>query len=146
MQFDVVTIMGERKAFSESIARDIATEIKEWGLRVVDLETIHFQDADGFTVIADLEKRQATVISTETRKLVATKNQEAAIVESDAQRLTELSRAENEEKFRTRQIQRDTELGRLEQEKERQVALSRRANKQKVEAERTMKSDCRAGK
>ena len=93
MQFDVVTIMGERKAFSESIARDIATEIKEWGLRVVDLETIHFQDADGFTVIADLEKRQATVISTETRKLVAIKNQEAAIVESDAQRLTELYRA-----------------------------------------------------
>jgi len=139
MQFDIVSIMSERKAFSESIARDIADEIKEWGTRVVDLETIHFQDSDNFTVIADLEKRQATVINAETRKLVATKNQEANIVESDAQRLTELSRAENEEKFKTRQIQRDTELGRLDQEKEREIALAQQeANKQKVEATRTL--------
>jgi len=139
MKMDLVTLMSERLTFSKEIADEIRPAIKQWGIALVDLECIHFRDQEPYTVISDLEKRQSKVIETTTRKKVAEKEKEASIVESDSTRETELKVAENEEKFKTRQLERDETLGMREQEKNMKIEETRqKANKQEVEALRTL--------
>jgi uncharacterized membrane protein YqiK len=139
MKFDIVRMMSERKEFSESVEAEIGGKIAEWGLKVVDLEVIHFGDVEEFTVIKDLETRQATIINTETRKVVAEKTQEAEIAESDALRQTQFAIAKNEEEYKTQQIIRDEKLGIKEQEKNLSIQQqTQKANVQQIEAERTL--------
>lgn len=139
MYWTIIDIMTNRKDFSQDVEKAVNEELKEWGMRLIELEVIHFMDIEGYTVIKDLEERQATVINAETRKLVATQVKEAAIVESNAQKETETVRASNEEAFRQRQIQKDEAIGRREQEKEMTIAeQTEKANEKKVEAQRTL--------
>ncbi|MGD8545863.1 MAG: SPFH domain-containing protein [Candidatus Bathyarchaeota archaeon] len=139
MKMDLVSLMSERLEFSKKIAAEIEESIPEWGVGLVDLECIHFQDEPPYTVVSDLEKRQAAQINSTTRKQVAERNKEAVVVESNAQRVEEETKAENEEKYRTRQIKRDEEVGMREQHKNMAIAQTeQKANEQKVEAARTL--------
>lgn len=137
MKMDVVKLMSERLEFSKSISVEIETSVGDWGVTLVDLECIHFVDQPPYTVIKDLELRQASQINSTTRKLVAERNKEAVVVEAVAKQVEETTKAENEEKFKTRQIVRDEKLGRREQEKVMSIAdAERKANEKKVEAEK----------
>jgi len=139
MYWTVIDIMTKRKDFSDDVEKDVNLELKEWGMRLVELEVIHFADEKPYTVIQDLEARQSTVINSETRKLVAGQNKEAAIVESSAKKDTELTVALNEETYRKKQIEKDETIGRREQEKEMNIAeQTKMANEKKIEAVRTM--------
>lgn len=139
MYWTIIDIMTNRKDFSQDVEKAVNEELKEWGMRLIELEVIHFVDIEGYTVIKDLEERQATVINSETRKLVASQVKEAAIVESNALKETETVKASNEEAFRQRQIQKDEAVGKREQEKEMTIAeQTRKANEKKIDAERTL--------
>jgi len=139
MKMDLVSLMGERLEFSKKIADEVQPSIREWGVKLVDLECIHFQDTEGYTVIKDLEQRRSTKINSTTRQQVAEQNKLADIAESNAQRETEKTVAENEEAFKTRQIERDETLGTRTQDKEQAIAKAEQeANKQKVESMRTL--------
>jgi flotillin len=139
MYWTIIDILTNRKDFSQDVEKAVNEELKEWGMRLIELEVIHFVDIEGYTVIKDLEERQATVINSETRKLVASQIKEAAIVESNALKETETVKASNEEAFRQRQIQKDEAVGKREQEKEMTIAeQTRKANEKKIEAERTL--------
>jgi len=139
MKMDLVKIMSERLAFSKEVENEIKENIVEWGMRIVDLECIHFVDNEPYTVISDLEKRQSAVINSTTRQLVAVKEKEANIAESDAKRETELTVAKNEEAYMKRQLERDEEVGKREQEKDMTIAKAKEdANKQEVEAKRAL--------
>lgn len=139
MKMDLVSLMSERLEFSKRIAKEIEESIPEWGVGLVDLECIHFQDEAPYTVVSDLEKRQAAQINSTTRKQVAERNKEAVVVESTAQRVEEETKAENEEKYRTRQLRRDEEVGKREQQKNMAIAQTeQKANEQTVEAARTL--------
>lgn len=138
MYWTIIDIMTKRKEFSEAVQKSVNKELEAWGMVLVELEVIHFVDTEEYTVIKDLEQRQAVVINSETRKQVADKHKEASIVESNAVKDTELIRAKNEEEYRTRQIQKDEMLGRREQEKQMAVAQEeQKANAKRIEAERT---------
>lgn len=140
MYWTLIDIMINRKEFSQSVEKAINEELEAWGIKLVELEVIHFEDTEGYTVIKDLERRQSTVISAETRKQVAEKYKEAEIVESNAKRESEIIKAKNEEEFRTRQIEKDEGIGKREQDKEIAVQeKTKEANERKVEAERTYK-------
>jgi len=139
MYWTIIDIMTKRKEFSEDVEKAVNEELKEWGMRLIELEVIHFVDIEGYKVIKDLEQRQATVISAETRKLVAGQTKEAEIVESNALRETEITKAKNEEEFREKQIEKDEAIGRRTQEKEMAIAeQTEKANEKKVEADRTL--------
>jgi flotillin len=139
MYWTIIDIITKRKEFSEGVQKAVNKELEAWGMVLVELEVIHFIDTEGYTVIKDLEQRQAVVINAETRKQVAEKTKEASIVESSALKETELIRAKNEEEYRTRQIQKEEMLGKREQEKEMIIAEeTQKANAQRVEAERTL--------
>jgi flotillin len=139
MSMEVYEIMRHRDAFSQEVKKRVNDPLKEWGVQLVDLEVIHFKDIETYTVIKDLEQRQATLINAETRKQVADNQKGASIVESLANKETEMARAENEELFRVRQIQKDQQVGQTEQEAVQNIAQAEMAaNKQKVEALRVL--------
>lgn len=139
MYWTIIDIMVKRKEFSDSVEKAVNEELSAWGMTLVELEVIHFTDLEGYTVVKDLEERQATVINVETRKLVASQNKDAAIVESNSKKEEELKIAENEQAFRERQLERDEAVGVRNQEKELKISeQTQKANKQRVEAERTL--------
>ena len=139
MSMEVYEIMRHRDAFSQEVKKRVNDPLKEWGVQLVDLEVIHFKDIETYTVIKDLEQRQATLINAETRKQVADNQKGASIVESLANKETEMARAENEELYRIRQIQKDQKVGQTQQESVQNIAQAEmEANKQKVEALRVL--------
>jgi uncharacterized membrane protein YqiK len=139
MSMEVYEIMRHRDAFSQEVKKRVNDPLKEWGVQLVDLEVIHFKDIEAYTVIKDLEQRQATLINAETRKQVADNQKGASIVESLANKETEMARAENEELYRTRQIQKDQKVGQTQQEAIQNIAQAEmEANKEKVEALRVL--------
>ncbi|MDQ1280614.1 MAG: flotillin [Thermoproteota archaeon] len=139
MSMEVYEIMRHRDAFSQEVKKRVNEPLLDWGIQLVDLEVIHFRDVENYTVIKDLEQRQASLISSETRKQVADNQKGASIVESLANKETEMAKAENEELFRIRQIQKDQRVGQSQQESAQKIAeIEMEANKQKVEAQRVL--------
>jgi flotillin len=139
MSMEVYEIMRHRDAFSQEVKKRVNDPLREWGVQLVDLEVIHFKDIEAYTVIKDLEQRQATLINAETRKQVADNQKGASIVESLANKETEMARAENEELYRIRQIQKDQKVGQTQQEAVQNIAQAEmEANKEKVEALRVL--------
>jgi flotillin len=139
MYWTIIDIMTKRKDFSQDVEKAVNEELGAWGMKLVELEVIHFADIEEYTVVKDLEERQATVINAETRKLVATQNKEATMAESNAKKEEELKIAENEEAFRKRQLEKDEAIGVRDQSKEQKIAVeTQKANEEKIEAERTL--------
>ncbi|MCJ7608687.1 SPFH domain-containing protein, partial [Candidatus Bathyarchaeota archaeon] len=141
MTMDVFSIMKERKEFSSMVEKEINESIDEWGLKLINLEVIHFDDAPSVgglpasTVISDLEARQAKVINTETRKQVAEEEKQAQLVEAVTKQESEEQKAKSELLYRTEQILRDREIGKREQESAMAVAeATMHANEQAVKA------------
>jgi flotillin len=140
MYSTIIDILKNRKDFSQRVETATNEELKNWGMTVIELEVIHFTDASGYTVITDLEKRQATQINTETRKIVAGQNKEATIVEVTATKESETAKAQNEQAYRTAQIQKEEMVQRREQEKLKAIAIAQKeANQATVDQEQTYK-------
>lgn len=139
MAMDVFAIMKQRDQFSQEVENRVNEELDGWGLKLIDLEVIHFTDIEGYTVIKDLEKRQAKVIETETRKQVAEYEKDASIVESITNKEKEMQKAQNEEEYRSRQIEKDQKIGERQKLSDQMVAKAEmEANKDKVEASRAL--------
>jgi len=140
MKMDVVNIMKDRDKFSEIVKDEVAPILKsEWGIKIAGLEVIYFRDIEGYTVIKDIEARQAKLIETETRKQLADYEKNAAIVEAIANQEKETQRAQAEETYRIRQIQKDQAVGQSDQQKLQNIALAtQEANRQTVEANRVL--------
>jgi uncharacterized membrane protein YqiK len=140
MKMDVFTTMKERERFSQNVENEVAPILqKEWGIKMADLEVIHFEDDEGYTVIKDLQARQAMVINAETRKQVAMKEKEASMSEAIANKEKQVQNATSEEEYRKRQITKDEEVGKREQEKLQKIAEAQAAaNEKAVEARRKL--------
>lgn len=139
MTMDLVTLMSDRLEFSKRVADEIETSIKDWGVQLVDLECVHFQDQPPYTVIHDLEQRQAEKINSTTRQEVAEQKKLANVAESNAERETKLTQAKDMEEYRKAEIERDETISTREEEKNVAVAeMTQKANKASVEAKRTL--------
>jgi uncharacterized membrane protein YqiK len=140
MKMDVVNIMKDRAKFSQIVKEEVAPILKsEWGIKIAGLEVIYFRDIEGYTVIKDIEARQAKLIETETRKQLADYEKNAAIVEAIANQEKETQRAEAEQTYRIRQVLKDQRIGQSEQEKQQEIAkATQQANKQTIEASRVL--------
>lgn len=139
MYSTIIDILKNRKDFSERVEASVNKELGEWGMRVIELEVIHFTDSEGYTVISDLEKRQATIINVETRKTVASQNKEAIIVESNSTKEAEVQKASNEMTYRQAQIATQEAIGIRDQQKAMTIAQkTQEANTQTVEAEKAL--------
>lgn len=122
MLWSIMDILKNRKGFSDAIRESVNKEFTAWGMVLVELEVIHFTDDPKYTVIKDLEARQASIINAETRKLVAMQMKEAEIVESTARKDTAIQVANNDELAKIREITRDESIGKRGAEKEKTIA------------------------
>ncbi|HUW48989.1 MAG TPA: hypothetical protein VMW36_09645 [Patescibacteria group bacterium] len=140
MKMDVVNIMKDRDKFSQIVKEEVAPILRsEWGIKIAGLEVIYFRDIEGYTVIKDIEARQAKLIETETRKQLADYEKNAAIVEAIANQEKETQRAEAEQTYRIRQVLKDQRIGQSEQEKQQEIAkATQQANKETIEATRVL--------
>ncbi len=139
MAMDVFAIMMQRDQFSQTVENKVNEELDGWGLKLIDLEVIHFKDIESYTIIKDLEKRQAKVIEAETRKQVAEYEKDASVVEAVTNKDKELQKAQSEEEYRSRQIEKDQKIGERQKLSDQMVAKAElEANKDKVEATRAL--------
>lgn len=140
MTMDVFSIMKEREKFSNEVQKEVAPILKdEWGIKIADLEVIHFTDFGDYKIITNLERRQAKVIEAATRKQVAGQERDAVMSEAIAEKDREVQRAESEEEYKKRQIERDENIGIATQEKNLKISEAMvDANEQAIEAKRKM--------
>lgn len=124
----ILDIYMDRQMLDTAITKEVELVFPKWGIQLVDLELKDIKDAPDSTIIHDIE-----------RKIAAEINRDAEIKVAITNRESEIAKAENEEAYRKRQIEKDRQVGIYEQEKNKLVAESQReANVQQVEANRVM--------
>jgi len=124
----LLDIYMNRSLLDQAITKEVEAVFPKWGIQLVDLELKDIKDAQGSTIIQDIERKVAAEIRRDAEIRVATTTKEA-----------ELAKAEAEESYRKRQIAKDQQIGIAEQEKNQQIAEREViANIQKVEAQRKL--------
>lgn len=120
----ILDIYMNRQLLDEAITKEVEVVFPKWGIQLVDLELKDIKDAAGSTIIADIERKVASEIRRDADIRVATTTKEA-----------EIAKAESEEIYRKRQIEKDQQIGISEQNKNQKIAMQEaEANIQKVEA------------
>ena len=141
MKQEILEILRDRKTFSVSVSEAVGNILKSWGVELVNLEVNDIKDDEqkGSRVIADYESIRKVKVNTDARKQNSVRDREAVEVEQTNRQAAEIATAEAEENLRKRQIEKDKNIGISQQDQETEVARAMEvANKQKVEAHRTM--------
>ncbi|MFA5168141.1 MAG: SPFH domain-containing protein [Candidatus Omnitrophota bacterium] len=124
----ILDIYMNRSLLDQAITKEVEQVFPKWGIELVDLELKDIKDAPGSTIIQDIERKVAAEIRRDADIRVATTTKEA-----------ELAKAEAEETYRKRQIEKDKQIGISEQSKNQDIALREvEANSQRIEALRKL--------
>jgi uncharacterized membrane protein YqiK len=124
----ILDIYMNRSLLDKAITEEVQKVFPNWGIELVDLELKDIKDAPDSTIIADIEKKVAAEIRRDADIRVAITTKEAEIVKAEA-----------EETYRKRQIQKDEAIGIAEQNKNQKIAnMEAEANMQKIEAKRKL--------
>lgn len=87
---DIQTILEARAAFGQKFTDEVDKELTEWGIQNVNtIALMDIRDEPGSQVIANIMAKQQSQIEMESRKIVASNRQAAAIAEVDAARAVE---------------------------------------------------------
>jgi uncharacterized membrane protein YqiK len=120
-----------------AVTKEVNAVFPQWGLQLIDLEIKDIKDVNGSTIISDIEKKQAAVINADARVRIAEEGKRATIIEANMTRDAEFRKAEMEEEWKKRQIEKDQKVSIATQTMEAEVARkAQEANQQKVEAYR----------
>lgn len=124
----LLDIYMNRQLLDQAITKEVEQVFPKWGISLVDLELKDIKDAGGSTIIYDIERKIAAEIRRDAEIKVAITTKEA-----------ELVKAEAEETYRRRQIEKDKQIGMAEQYKNQEVAdKEKEANITKIEAIRKL--------
>ncbi|MBF0523250.1 MAG: hypothetical protein HQL24_09380 [Candidatus Omnitrophica bacterium] len=124
----ILDIYMNRQLLDSAITKEVEVVFPKWGIELVDLELKDIKDAPGSTIIADIERKVASEIRRDAEIRVATTTREA-----------EVAKAEAEEVYRKRQIEKDKQIAMAEQFKNQEVATKEaEANIQRIEAMRKL--------
>jgi flotillin len=135
----IIDMYMNRQALDEAITKEIGPVFSGWGLRLVDLEIKDIKDTINSTIIQDIEKKNAAQINADARCKVAEETKRAEIAEATNKKEAEMVKAENEQLWRQRQIQKDREIGVAEQDQAKMVAMKQQeANTEAINARRKL--------
>lgn len=135
---EVIELMRNRQGFGAEVFKQVNGDLDEWGVQLVKLEIIDFKDVDNSHVIGDYEARREAEVASETRQIVALKEQEAKVKEADSKRISEKARIESEQEIQMKDIERQQKVGVREQEANILIATQQeQANAKQVEADKT---------
>jgi len=124
----ILDIYMNRAMLDQAITKEVEAVLPKWGIELVDLELKDIKDAAGSTIIQDIERKVAAEIRRDADIRVAETTKEA-----------ELAKAEAEEIYRKRQLEKDKQVGITEQVKNQEIAdKETEANAQKIEALRKL--------
>ncbi len=133
----ILHIYKDRATLDSTITKEVEMVFPKWGIKLVDLELKDLKDAEGSTIIRDIEMLRAAEIRRDAEIKVAQMTRDAAIMTAEAGRESEVAKAQAEEIFKKRQIEKDREVALAEQLKNQQVAdMTAVANKKQVDARR----------
>lgn len=133
----ILDIYMNRDQLDSAVTSEVNKVFPSWGLSLVDLEIKDLKDIPGSTIIIDIEKKQAAEIQAEARIKIAQENKRAAIAEADATRESEVKKAENEEIWKKRNIEKEQKIAIAAQEKlKMESQKTQEANETYVEAQR----------
>lgn len=124
----ILEIYMNRQALVEAITREVQSVFPKWGISLVNLELKHIKDAEGSTIIADIERLRASEIRRDADIKVAT-----------TQRESKIAQAEAEEAYKRREIEKDQAVEISLQEA--RIAVQKKianANIEAVEAQRKL--------
>jgi flotillin len=134
-KFDLLEIFKDRSKLDDAITSQIQDVFLKWGLRLVNLEIKDIKDSPGSTIIIDIEAKQAAVISADARVKTAEEKRRAGISEAENLKQTEMVKAQTEEEWKKRHIEKEQRLSIAQQEKIMQESdKEREANEKRVEA------------
>ncbi len=124
----ILDIYMNRHLLSDAIVKEVAGVFPKWGIELVNLELKHIKDTEQSTIILDIE-----------RKVAAEIRRDADVKIAETTREAEIAKAQAEEVYRKRQIEKDKAIGIAEQMKNQEVAVMKaEANLKEIEAIRTM--------
>jgi len=124
----ILEIYMNRQILDDAITKEVQSVFPKWGVELIDLELKDLKDAQESTIIQDIERKVASEIRRDAEIMVATTNREA-----------EVAKAEAEETYRKRQIEKDKQIGISEQKKKQEIADEEAtANMKTIEAIRKM--------
>ncbi|MBU3907132.1 MAG: hypothetical protein KKA64_02675 [Nanoarchaeota archaeon] len=124
----ILEIYMNRQILDDAITKEVQSVFPKWGVELIDLELKDLKDAPESTIIQDIERKVAAEIRRDAEIRVATTTKEA-----------EVAKAEAEEIYRKRQIEKDKQIGIAGQQMMQKVAEEEViANIQKVEAKRKL--------
>lgn len=84
---DIEQIMLDRAVFGEQFTREVAEELKSWGVETVkSIELMDIRDAEGSEVIDNIQAKKKSSIEMESRKEVANNKREAEMAEIEARK------------------------------------------------------------
>lgn len=133
----IIDIYKDRSKLDSAVSAELEKVLKEWGFKLVDLEIKDLKDAPESTIISDIEAKISAQISADARVKKAQEEQRAILAEADAQKISETRKAEAEEAYRKRQIEKDRQISISQAEADMKTAEQRKlANTKKVEADR----------
>lgn len=124
----ILEIYMNRQALVEAITKEVQGVFPKWGISLVNLELRHIRDAEGSTIIADIERLRASEIRRDADIKVAVTEREAKIAQAEAQ-----------EAYKKREIQKDQTVAITQQEA--LIAVQKKtaeANIEAVEARRKL--------
>lgn len=104
-QQPIIDIYMNRQMLVASIKKEVELVFPEWGISLVNLEIKHIRDAEGSTIISDIEKKVAAEIRRDAEIRIATTSKEAR-----------LAKAENDEIASKREIEQKKNISIAQQE------------------------------
>ncbi len=122
----ILDIYMNRHLMSDAIIKEVGSVFPKWGIELVNLELKHIKDTEGSTIISDIERKVAAEIRRDADIRIAETTKEA-----------EIAKAQAEEIYRKRQIEKEKAIGISEQQKNQEIAMMRaEANVREVQAMR----------
>lgn len=128
---DINAIMTDRATFGKQFTEEVEQELKNWGVEPVkNMELMDIRDAEGSTVIADIQAKKSSHINMESRKEVANNHKEAQMAEIEAKREVDIQQQQAEQAVGTRTA-----------EKEKAVGIARQKAEQDIKSEQALTAE-----
>lgn len=134
-----IDLIKNRQSLSNPVESAINGDLEQWGLKLVKLDILNFEDSEASTVIADLEKVRQSQVEATSRTAVAENDKTARLAEAQNLRISEEKEAESRKLIELANIAQRQATLIAEEELNQQVALqTKKANELQVHAEKTL--------
>ena len=116
-------ILSARSELSLKFDAEVSEQLKDWGVKAVNsIEFMNIKDANGSTVIQDIQQKEESRINRESREVQAENEQAAKIKEIEAQRKVAMEQENAAQQVGTRTAEKNQAVGIAQEQSKQAVA------------------------